>query len=357
MTCKPCGRNVGTSQALREHLKNSPAHDFRCDICGKRLSSEEGLAQHVRTARNHVPKVRCTVCGKGFRSEGALQQHAQDSHPRATYKCDACDKTFGSEEALEQHKRSPAHAPTFDCVDCNKGFASEEALQQHMRDSPAHAETFDCEICDKSFGSEEALEQHLQNAKVHRQQAVLQGSYADWEAPEEDQKQMSFFDLHWRVAEEVSDQIDSVWFNEQPDEDCDNFHKTYVMAKFQCGGCSRKSWSSGKVAIVIRQYRPNGYHAIVFNQRCEACNSLGIMTLDENSYVQRVSYRLKVWAGIHVQPPPYREKNTPPHRRELCEGCIAGYCEAASSSVSLPSYIESRVYSLQLMPLYIIHSD
>jgi hypothetical protein len=82
----------------------------------------------------------CASCDRSYGSEKALKQHLRDSpaHP-VTFDCNDCNRSFGSEKALEQHLRdSPAHPVTFNCNDCNRSFGSEEALEQHLRDSPAH---------------------------------------------------------------------------------------------------------------------------------------------------------------------------------------------------------------------------
>ena len=71
----------------------------------------------------------------------------------------------------------------------------------------------------------------------------------------------------------------------------------------------------------------NGYNAIIFNQRCESCNGLGTLTLDKNSYVERVAYRLKKWAGVRMEEQHYAGKVGSPHKSELCEGCKRGYCQ------------------------------
>ena len=81
----------------------------------------------------------------------------------------------------------------------------------------------------------------------------------------------------------------------------------------------------------MRRYGVNEYNAVVFNQRCRDCNSLGNLTLDESSYVERVAYRLKKWAGVELQAPPYREKKGPPHKSELCEGCKQGCCQEGAN--------------------------
>lgn len=102
------------------------------------------------------------------------------------------------------------------------------------------------------------------------------------------------------------------------------------MARFSCKahGPALATWSSKKVAIVIRLHHGNLYSAVVYNQRCKRCQGLGIMKLDETSYVERVAYRLKKWAGIRMEEPNYPKKKTLPHRKDLCEGCKEGVCEA-----------------------------
>ncbi|KAL3292576.1 cytochrome p450 [Colletotrichum asianum] len=143
--------------------------------------------------------------------------------------------------------------------------------------------------------------------------------------------------LNQEVADAVSDHITSVWFNRKINQESDQRYSTFVMGRFTCdnGGCSKAAWSSGKVTIVIRGYPDNGYNAVVYNQRCKACKKLGTLTLDENSYVERVAYRLKKWAGVDMERPVYSKKETPPHKRELCEGCKSGYCEASLYSARI----------------------
>jgi len=105
------------------------------------------------------------------------------------------------------------------------------------------------------------------------------------------------------------------------------------MGRFTCqnDGCATSGWSSKMVAILIRGYSENGYNAVVFNQRCKTCNKLGDFTLNKESYVERVSYRLKKWAGVQVEQPHYTEKTGPPHLRDFCEGCKQGYCQQSDN--------------------------
>ncbi|KAM7213104.1 Zinc-binding domain containing protein [Rhypophila decipiens] len=114
-------------------------------------------------------------------------------------------------------------------------------------------------------------------------------------------------------------------------------YPTNIVAFFTCTNtpCAKgASWSSGKVAIVIRRFNlPTtgglGYNATVYNQRCKSCNELGAMNIDKEVYVERVAYRLKVWAGVPVERRPFNgNKETPPHRKDLCEGCKRGVCTA-----------------------------
>jgi hypothetical protein len=138
-----------------------------------------------------------------------------------------------------------------------------------------------------------------------------------------------FPSLHQDVSNAVSDEIHSTWFNEGDDENSNNKYSTHVMGKFRCdnNGCSNRGWNSKKVAILIRGYPENGYNAVVFNQRCKSCKRLGILTLDEDSYIERVAYRLKKWAGVRMQEQYYAGKVGLPHKHELCKGCKRGYCQ------------------------------
>jgi hypothetical protein len=115
---------------------------------------------------------------------------------------------------------------------------------------------------------------------------------------------LMFPSLHQNIVEAVSDENISTWFHKNDsDEGSNNLHTTQVMGKFKCNNnaCSKKGWSSKKVAISIRGYPTNGYNAVVFNQRCKACELLGTLTLDIQSYVDRVAYRLKKWAGVATE--------------------------------------------------------
>ncbi|ROV97971.1 hypothetical protein VMCG_06974 [Cytospora schulzeri] len=109
------------------------------------------------------------------------------------------------------------------------------------------------------------------------------------------QASYTFPQLHHEVSSVVSGEIGSTWYNRQAGGNSNKEYSTYVMGKFKCNNnkCPKNAWSSKRVAIRIRGYPNNGYNAVVFNQRCESCNRLGILTLNKTSYVERVSYRIK----------------------------------------------------------------
>ncbi|KAK2756873.1 hypothetical protein CKAH01_17107 [Colletotrichum kahawae] len=138
----------------------------------------------------------------------------------------------------------------------------------------------------------------------------------------------TFPDLHEDVASAVSDHFVAVWVGKRSKKTPNNARSSSLKGRFTCdnSSCSKKSWPSGQVAIDIRGYPDNGYNATVYNQRCKDCKQLGNLTLDKACYVERVSYWLKKWAGVWVEPPVIVGKGTPPHLSELCEGCKRGSC-------------------------------
>ena len=129
------------------------------------------------------------------------------------------------------------------------------------------------------------------------------------------------------------------WFNPLDSDDVyeDQDYKTHIIGKFQCPNkqCRKRSWRSGQVAIRIRGYEDGGYNAVVFNQRCRDCNTLGALMIDQTSYVERVTYRLKRWAGEPPENHYYHRVGREPHEREFCEGCKLGFCGAGRGTVTI----------------------
>jgi hypothetical protein len=51
----PCNSRFDSEEALRQHLRDSPAHapSFDCDNCDRSFNNEEALRQHLRDSRIH----------------------------------------------------------------------------------------------------------------------------------------------------------------------------------------------------------------------------------------------------------------------------------------------------------------
>jgi hypothetical protein len=140
----------------------------------------------------------------------------------------------------------------------------------------------------------------------------------------------------WSMYPEYHDQVASLleddelvfgfYSNDDPRSSLKE-HDTTIMGRFRCenSSCASNGWSSKKIAITIRLFKSQRYNARVYHQRCKSCNWISRPTLDD-SYAERVVYRLKKWRGIHVETPPHSEGNNKPHERILCEGCRNGRC-------------------------------
>ncbi|OCL05392.1 hypothetical protein AOQ84DRAFT_267548, partial [Glonium stellatum] len=91
-------------------------------------------------------------------------------------------------------------------------------------------------------------------------------------------------------------------FHTDDDSDCEKEHDTNVMGRFLCHNrdCPNRGWSSKKIAITIRMYPGAEYSARVYHQRCKACDELSKPKLDD-SYAERVAYRLKKWCGVQLE--------------------------------------------------------
>jgi len=117
-------------------------------------------------------------------------------------------------------------------------------------------------------------------------------------------------------------------FHENDDtRTCIKEYDTNIMGRFTCHNraCGSNGWSSRRVAITIRMYHGARYNARVYNQRCRGCNELGNPRLDD-SYAERVAYRLKKWCGIEMDRPTHSSPSKGPHQSNLCEGCKNGHC-------------------------------
>ncbi|SPJ75956.1 uncharacterized protein FTOL_05687 [Fusarium torulosum] len=136
-------------------------------------------------------------------------------------------------------------------------------------------------------------------------------------------------ELHDEVAEKLEEvQLD---YSFSPnDNDIANVREydTNIMGRFTCNNekCKKEGWSTQKMAMTIREYTRDRYNARVYFQRCIRCKSLGQPTLDEESYIERVAYRIKKWNGVEMEKPIWSGASKGPHETDFCEGCINGHC-------------------------------
>ena len=83
--------------------------------------------------------------------------------------------------------------------------------------------------------------------------------------------------LHQGVVNAISYRVASTWPHKKGShQDSSNYYQTSVIGKFNCSNnsYSKDSLHSKKVAIVIREYPPNGYNTMVFNRCYMSCNKL-----------------------------------------------------------------------------------
>jgi hypothetical protein len=263
-------------------------------------------------------------------------------------------------EALEQHKQdSPIHQELFHCVTCNCYFGSEKALKNHRRGCMVNR-VFSRPSLDPLLGLRRDKAVVVTNVRAGRQTldmpsliikrytrvlasvnpatvtALLKILRETTAQPTQETREFFMFPaLHQNVANAVSPEISSTWFQEGDDDDaCNDEYLTHVMGIFICNNsaCKTPIWVSWKVPIEIKGYDGNGYSAVVYSERCKCCGQLGTFVLDEESYIDRVAYRIKKWAGVVMALPYYKSSDGPPHERDFCEGCKRGKCQAGYRS-------------------------
>jgi hypothetical protein len=133
-----------------------------------------------------------------------------------------------------------------------------------------------------------------------------------------------------RLLEE--DDLSFTFFAIDKDKGSIEEYDTNIMGYFKCLNkvCSNKGWGSKRIAITIRMYPEQRYNARVYHQRCKSCGSPSKPFLDD-SYAQRIAYRLKKWSGIEMDRPSFTvSASKRPHESALCEGCKHGHCKEIS---------------------------
>ena len=93
------------------------------------------------------------------------------------------------------------------------------------------------------------------------------------------------------------------------------------MGHYDCDNdaCHNEMWSSKHICLDVYVDKAKDlYHVPVYGQECEHCKELGIMHIHEQSYVDRVVYRVRVEYGQDVPRLPFSRKKKP-HVSKLCE--------------------------------------
>jgi hypothetical protein len=89
-----------------------------------------------------------------------------------------------------------------------------------------------------------------------------------------------------------------------------------------------------RIAIPIRMYQDERYNARVYYERFKSCDWLSEPILDD-SYTERVAYRLKKWCGVAQERLQFSGKSKGPHQERFCEGCKAGHCSEGRGMVGI----------------------
>ena len=135
-----------------------------------------------------------------------------------------------------------------------------------------------------------------------------------------------------RLLEE--DGLSFTFFPIDEDQGAIEEHDTNIMGRFRCPNqaCRQSGWGSKLIAITIRMYTKQRYNARVYHQCCKSCESVS-QPFPDDSYAERIAYRLKKWSGIEMEQPSYNDRTSErPHESALCEGCKHGHCRLAPST-------------------------
>ncbi|KAM5349275.1 hypothetical protein ACJ41O_005782 [Fusarium nematophilum] len=131
--------------------------------------------------------------------------------------------------------------------------------------------------------------------------------------------------LHGKVASLLEeDDLYFTFYDTDDDNTRTESYDTNIMGRFKCYNpkCSSSGWSSKKIAITIRMYEGERYNARVYHQHCKECNSLSRPYAVDESYADRIAYRIKKWNGIEQEVPEYSRHTDAPHEEDLCSIAI-----------------------------------
>jgi hypothetical protein len=356
----PCDRSFSTKEALQQHECQSRQQEH--DTPEPKANIEDVSRLFERTSLHHPPSTEETLQQHERNLPAHLttldhQQHECDSPAhQATINCKYCDGSFPTMKALHQHRCPlPTHRNKSSRERSNRLSSTELAFQQHERDLSASQATIGCKYCPGSFSTLNALHQHRCGLPTREVTPDLEPSRQTTPS-ENDSPATSFaFDRsfpdhphqherdspahasvkpwslqpakHEEVLELIHPVLSVEFFKANGFDDCTRHHDTHIMGYFTCSNkaCPKDMWSSKMIALTIRLYSGKRCNAVVWHQRCKKCQSFGEPELEE-SYAERIAYRLKVWFIKPYEKIDYLPGDPFPHKRHLCEGCKNGHC-------------------------------
>ncbi|THV08404.1 hypothetical protein K435DRAFT_824909 [Dendrothele bispora CBS 962.96] len=158
--CTECNRGFIDQIALQQHLDNAGVHQNNSDS-----SASDQWDSDEDDSANEDNTYRCSTCNRVFVCSDALSQHLRDSPlhnvTTAVFEDDSEDD---SEEDSEKDEDEDSNEDDAYCKSCNRIFVDRQALYQHLRDSPLHNWCF---ICSKDFEQPTHLLQH-NASRVHK---------------------------------------------------------------------------------------------------------------------------------------------------------------------------------------------
>lgn len=107
---------------------------------------------------------------------------------------------------------------------------------------------------------------------------------------------------------------------------------TNLVGRFECKHSKNVSkWTSGKIFteifVQLVQDGKFNFAVKVYNQKCKKCQAICSPQLDEAVYNERVVSKIMLLLGLRERIENTTEhKKTPPHRKDLCCGCLEGKC-------------------------------